>query len=114
MQQHHVSLLEGFSDLVSMVGPANLVTALIAINFITFALFGIDKARAESGRWRVAERTLLNWALIGGTPGAYAGRSLFRHKTRKATFSESLHAIAAFHVVIMVGLAGWWLWGEAL
>lgn len=87
-------------------GPA---TVLIAINFIAFAAFGIDKARAEAGGWRISEGALLGWALIGGTPGAYAGRALFRHKTRKQPFSGQLHTIAMLQL-IAVGLSvGWYL-----
>ena len=100
------------ADIVTLFGPLNLIYALIAVNFIGFALFGIDKAQAEAGRWRVRERTLLTWALIGGTPGAYAGRALFRHKTRKASFSENLHAVAALQGVALAGLTGWWLWAS--
>lgn len=85
--------------------PANLATALIALNFIAFAAFGIDKARAEAGHWRIAESTLLGLALLGGTVGAYAGRALFRHKTRKQPFSFQLHAIT----VLQVAGLGWWL-----
>jgi uncharacterized membrane protein YsdA (DUF1294 family) len=96
------------AQLYHAIGPANLVTGLIAINLIAFALFGIDKARAERGRWRISEGTLLGWALIGGTPGAYAGRALFRHKTRKPGFSRALHAIAGLQG--LAALAGWWFW----
>jgi uncharacterized membrane protein YsdA (DUF1294 family) len=88
--------------------PANIATALIAINFAAFAAFGIDKARAERGAWRVAEGTLLRLALFGGTPGAYAGRALFRHKTRKQPFSGQLHAIAGLQACAAIGLAIYW------
>lgn len=80
-----------------------LVYYLIAINFVAFAAFGIDKAFAESGRRRISESRLLSWALMGGTPGAYAGRHLFRHKTRKISFSERLHGVALFQVLLLVG-----------
>lgn len=93
-----------------LIGPANLIAVLAGINFIAFALFGIDKAQAENGGWRVRERTLLHWAAFGGTPGAYAGRALFRHKTRKHSFSQSLHTIAAVQLAVLAGLGGWWLW----
>jgi uncharacterized membrane protein YsdA (DUF1294 family) len=99
--------LAPLGQLYRAIGPANLATALIAINFIAFALFGIDKARAESGGWRISEAALLGWALIGGTPGAYAGRALFRHKTRKQPFSRQLFAIA---VMQMAGLGLWLGW----
>lgn len=98
------------ADIVTLFSPTNLIYALVAVNFIAFALFGIDKAQAKAGRWRVRERTLLTWALIGGTPGAYAARALFRHKTRKASFSENLHAVAALQGMVLAGLTGWWLW----
>lgn len=89
--------------------PANIATALIAINFCAFAAFGLDKARAETGAWRISEDRLLRLALIGGTPGAYAGRALFRHKTRKQSFSAQLHAIAALQLIAGAGLAAF-LW----
>lgn len=72
--------------ILPLLTPLNLAYWLIAVNFLAFAAFGIDKARAENGRRRTAETDLLMLALIGGTAGAYAGRYLFRHKTRKQTF----------------------------
>ena len=62
----------------------NLAAALVAINLIAFAAFGLDKAKAERGQYRIAETTLLTLAFLGGTPGAYAGRAVLRHKTRGA------------------------------
>ncbi len=91
------------------LSPADLATALVAINFAAFAAFGIDKAKAERGAWRVQESTLLLLALIGGTPGAYAGRQLFRHKTRKQPFSSQLFSIAVLQVVALGAMLGWWL-----
>jgi uncharacterized membrane protein YsdA (DUF1294 family) len=97
--------------LAPILSPANLATALVALNFIAFAAFGLDKAAAEAGRRRIAEATLLGWALVGGTPGAYAGRALFRHKTRKQPFSATLHRIAAGQAMALAALGGWMLGG---
>lgn len=83
-------------QLTALINPANVATALIVVNFLAFAAFGIDKALAEAGERRISEATLLNLAFFGGTPGAYAGRALFRHKTRKQPFSSELHGIAGF------------------
>lgn len=85
--------------------PLNFAYSLIAVNFLAFAAFGIDKARAENGRRRTAETDLLMLALIGGTAGAYAGRYLFRHKTRKQPFSSRLHTIAILQCAGAAGLA---------
>lgn len=91
--------------------PANIVAALAAINFAAFAAFGIDKSLAERGQWRIKESTLLRLALLGGTFGAYAGRAVFRHKTRKQPFSGMLHTIA---VLQLAALAVWTWWpGES-
>lgn len=91
----------------TLLTPANAATALIAMNFLAFAAFGIDKLKAEAGHWRVQESTLLLLALLGGSPGAYAGRVLFRHKTRKQPFCRQLHAIA---MVQVLGLAAGSVW----
>jgi uncharacterized membrane protein YsdA (DUF1294 family) len=86
---------------------ANLATAFIAMNFLAFAAFGIDKAKAEAGRRRISEGTLLMLALLGGSPGAYAGRAAFRHKTRKQPFSSELHMIAALQAMVLGAAVGW-------
>ena len=91
--------------------PTNLAIAITAINLATFVLFGIDKAKARAGSWRVAESTLLVLAFLGGTLGAYAGRAVFRHKTRKAPFNSNLFAIAVVQMLGLGALIGWGFWG---
>lgn len=95
----------------TLLTPANIATYVIAINFAAFAAFGIDKMLAEAGAWRISEARLLSLALVGGSPGAYAGRHLFRHKTRKQPFSDELRMIVVLQVAAAVGLAGWRFWG---
>jgi uncharacterized membrane protein YsdA (DUF1294 family) len=80
--------------------PANIVWAIITINIWTFMLFGIDKMKAERASWRVSEASMLFAALLGGTIGAYAGRAIFRHKTRKQPFSGNLHCIAELQLFV--------------
>jgi len=90
---------------------ANFITALIALNLLAFAAFGIDKLSAKTNRRRIQESTLLLLALLGGTPGAYASRALFRHKTRKQPFSGRLHAIAVFQLATLAAGSAWLLGG---
>lgn len=89
--------------------PANIASAAIIVNIWTFMLFGIDKIKAENQSWRISEGSLLFWALIGGTAGAYAGRAAFRHKTRKQPFSRHLHGIAMLQLFGGAIGAGWML-----
>ena len=96
--------------MIGALQPLELtVYFLIAINFIAFAVFGVDKLLAEMGSWRISEATLLMWAFFGGTLGAYAGRSLFRHKTRKQPFSRQLNIIAGLQAVVLIfgTVIGW-------
>lgn len=86
------------------IGLAEIIMALAAINFAAFAAFGVDKALAESQAHRISEATLLQLAFFGGIGGAYAGRTLFRHKTRKQPFSNHLHMIAAVQLCAAVFL----------
>lgn len=86
-------------------GDVRLIAVwLVAINAWTFLRFWQDKARARSGGWRVPEADLLGPALLGGTPAAYLARALLRHKTRKARFSNRLHAILALQFAAIAGL----------
>ena len=96
-------------SLAHLLTPINIAAAAIILNIWTFMLFGIDKLRAEGGAWRVSEGSLLFCALIGGTAGAYAGRALFRHKTRKQPFSRELHGIAVLQLFGGAMAAGWML-----
>ena len=85
-----------------------ITAALIAINFIAFAAFGLDKAKARRGDWRIRKSTLLTFAFFGGTLGAYAGRRTFRHKTRKQPFNSLFLQIAVLQMLALGGLIGWW------
>jgi uncharacterized membrane protein YsdA (DUF1294 family) len=89
-----------------MIDAALFAAYLLAINALTFAAFVHDKRAARRGEWRVAERTLLLFALIGGTPGAYAARHFVRHKTRKQPFMGRLHLILALQITAILVLAG--------
>ena len=94
-----------------LLTPTTLTAAFLALNLLTFAMFGIDKAKARAGSWRVAESTLLTLAFLGGTLGAYAGRAVCRHKTRKQPFNSNLLAIAVVQMLGLGALIGWGFWG---
>lgn len=50
---------------------------------------------------------MLALALLGGTPGAYAGRRLFRHKTRKQPFSDRLFGILVLQLALAAFAGAW-------
>ena len=85
-----------------------LAAYLVAVNLATFAAFGLDKRRAETGAWRIPERQLLGLAVAGGGAGAAAAQRLFRHKTTKEPFASRLRLILTVEVIV-AGFAVWLL-----
>ena len=47
-----------------------LIYYLLAVNVLTFIVYGVDKWKARRGRWRVPEATLMGLAALGGSVGA--------------------------------------------
>lgn len=84
---------------------------LLLVNLHTFTAFWSDKRAALRGTWRTPESSLLMGAFLGGTPGAFLARRLFRHKTRKQPFVGQLKVIAFLQFVALGGAAGWHVGG---
>lgn len=55
-------------------------------NLITFAMMGVDKAKAKKNKQRISEKTLILSSFIMGALGITAGALIFHHKTRKIKF----------------------------
>lgn len=78
----------------------NFIIYLCVINIITFLAFGQDKWKAKNDEWRTSEKTLLGFACIGGSIGAWIGMHVFHHKTRKNEFRYGIPAIFAVQVIL--------------
>ena len=77
---------------------------LLAVNSLTFLLYGIDKYKAKKGRWRISEATLLTMAAIGGSIGAWAGMRLWHHKTMHKKFKYGIPVIIIMQIALVVYL----------
>jgi len=84
--------------------PIAVFIWVLLVNLWTILRFWQDKRRAIAGARRIPEADLLGLALIGGSPGAFAARRLFRHKTRKQPFTARLWLIAMVQLAIGAGL----------
>ena len=60
-----------------------LILLFLFFNLVTFFLFGYDKYLARKNAHRISERTLIYYALAGGSVGAVFAQKIFRHKTKK-------------------------------
>jgi uncharacterized membrane protein YsdA (DUF1294 family) len=94
--------------LVSRLNAGALVAYVAGVNLTTFGAYAYDKSVAggAAGLWRVPEAVLHLLALAGGTPAAFAGRYLLRHKTRKTSFAIWFWVVVA----VQVAAVAWWVW----
>lgn len=77
-----------------------VITYLILINLTAFIAYGADKQKAKRHAFRIPERTLIGLALIGGSVGALAAMSFFRHKTRHLKFKAGIPLILTVQLMV--------------
>ena len=77
--------------------------AVLLINLISFAAYGIDKRKARKDKWRIPESTLLMLAFIGGALGALAGMMVFHPKTKHWKFK----ILVPLFLLLQLALAVW-------
>lgn len=81
-----------------------LVLWHVAVSFVAFIAYGIDKGLAARNLCRIPEKRLHALALLGGWPGALAGQRLFRHKRAKSTFMRAFWGTVAVHAAALLAL----------
>lgn len=81
-----------------------LAAHFASINIVTLCAYAYDKRASINRTWRIPERTLHAFALIGGTPGAFLGQKLLRHKNRKQSFQSMFWLILVVQLVVAAGL----------
>lgn len=78
---------------------------------VTYALYAVDKSRAQRGAWRISEENLHFCELIGGWIGGFIAQQALRHKSRKQSYQATFWAIVVLHHLAWL----WWLfWGRGL
>ncbi len=86
-----------------MIPPLALAFYLL-VSLIAFAMYWRDKVAATRGEWRTSESALIGIALIGGWPGAYVARHLFRHKTHKQPFRTVFWLAVGMNCVMLAAV----------
>lgn len=84
----------GFSTIIE--------SSLLALNAVTFLVYGIDKWKARHGKWRIPEATLLLLAVAGGSVGAWLGMKAWHHKTKHKKFKFGVPLIFILQVVLLI------------
>ena len=85
--------------------PASYLLVLMAVmSAFLLVLMAVDKGRARRGAWRIPEKTLFVFALLGGAVGGTAGMFLFRHKTKHWYFRLGFPLLAAAQLALCAWL----------
>lgn len=64
-----------------------LAIYLLVINAVTLFVYYMDKQNAKKKLYRVSEKALITFALVGGSIGALSAMLIFRHKTKHLFFT---------------------------
>ena len=81
-----------------------IICYLLAVNIVTFLLYGIDKYKAKKNKWRISEATLLLMAVIGGSIGAWVGMRIWHHKTMHKKFKYGIPVIIIMQIALVTYL----------
>lgn len=74
------------TKVVEILSVKLLVGYLLIVNLIGAGVTLWDKIAAQNGSWRVPEKTLFLWCILGGCPGVYLMMRLIHHKTLHRRF----------------------------
>jgi len=59
----------------------------------------VDKWKAKTGKWRIAEKTIWLVSIVGGAVGTTIGMYVFRHKTRHRLFRYGLPLLSLLELL---------------
>ena len=106
---HTLTLSTGIGAMMNGLNLTHiLLLYLVAVNLVTFFIYGIDKFKSKRAKWRVPEATLLGLAAVGGNIGAWLGMKLWHHKTLHKKFRYGIPLIFIAHIAIVLLL----VWGR--
>ena len=78
-----------------------IILYFVVINILGLGAMFLDKRRAIKKRWRISEKTLFLFAILGGGIGCFAGMYIFRHKTQHLKFVIGMPVIIFLEMIIV-------------
>ncbi len=77
--------------------PFHPLALYVAMSLLTIRAYSRDKSAAQSGKYRIPERRLHLFEILGGWPGALLAQVYYRHKSRKISYQILFWMIVASH-----------------
>ncbi len=66
--------------------------------------FMVDKRRAQDSAWRIPEKELFLYGILGGGIGGFSAMWIFHHKTSKRSFCVPYTVLFVLNVIVVVAL----------
>lgn len=79
----------------------SIIAYYISINFIAALMAVSDKRKAQKGKWRISEISLMLIGFAGGAFGELFAMKKIHHKTRHAKFMIGLPIAVFIHTIII-------------
>lgn len=80
--------------------PFHPLAIYAGMSLLTILAYSRDKRAARLGTWRITERRLHIFEMLGGWPGALLAQRYYRHKSRKIKYQITFWLIVASHGVL--------------
>ena len=64
----------------------------------------IDKRRATNSEWRISEKELFIYGIVGGAIGGFCAMWVFRHKTSKRQFCVPYTVLFVLNLLVMLAI----------
>lgn len=87
-----------------MTGAQYLLVWFGLISLTAVVMTVADKYKAQHGKWRISEKTLMLTGLLGGAFAMWITMKCIRHKTKHKKFMVGLPLEFALHIVILAGV----------
>lgn len=81
----------------------------LVLNLFELGICGLDKLFAKKGSWRIPEKVLLGFALLGASVGLVVGMLLFHHKVSKPVFRFGAPVMLVLHLALFLRFGPLWL-----
>lgn len=99
----YLKIADSIADIYGKA-PMVFLLSFAAINLITLLLYYADKQKAKKHLWRIPEATLIAFAFIGGSFGAFAAMRIFHHKTRHPKFYILVPIFMILHSALILSV----------
>ncbi|MEM9346381.1 MAG: DUF1294 domain-containing protein [Planctomycetota bacterium] len=81
-----------------------LAGEIVLMSLFTLGFYAWDKRQARRDGWRVPEKRLHLFSLLGGWPGAMIGQRWLRHKSVKTKFRVVFWLTVFVHATLAAGV----------